>query len=345
MRTMHIFAGHGGGLLADLILGHRPVIAVEWDRYACQVLRERAADGWFPDLRVWEGDVRLFDPSEYAGRVDCIHAGFPCQDISVAGNQAGIGEGTRSGLYREVIRIAGAVRPRYIFLENVAAIVSIGLGPVLADLAALGYDCRWTCLRASDCGAAHHRDRWWLLAYSNGDKRGAGGLGQNAGTDRRDNAVRVGEVFPDSGSNRCGNGKIQHIDRQRQPSANACNDGASCNVADTTNTGIYERRGFDGAGEGLRFVSGNEWDGLSSSCNQESEILADTDSAQRQGNECAKRVGAEYPDISGAGWWEVEPGLGRLADGIPNRVGQLKGYGNAQVPLQAATAWRLLGGC
>ena len=68
MDTMHLFAGIGGGLLADRILGHNPIVAVEWDKYACQVLRERAADGWFPNLRVWEGDVRLFDPSEYAGK-------------------------------------------------------------------------------------------------------------------------------------------------------------------------------------------------------------------------------------------------------------------------------------
>jgi DNA (cytosine-5)-methyltransferase 1 len=108
-KTMHLFAGHGGGLLADLILGHRPIAAVEWDGYACQVLRERAADGWFPGLRVHEGDISLFDPSEYTGIVDCIHAGFPCQDISVAGKQAGVSEGTRSGLYREVLRIAGVV--------------------------------------------------------------------------------------------------------------------------------------------------------------------------------------------------------------------------------------------
>ena len=161
---MHLFSGHGGGLLADLILGHRPVVAVEWDGYACQVLRDRAADGWFPGLRVHEGDVCLFDPSEYTGCVDIIHAGFPCQDISVAGKQSGVGEGTRSGLYREVLRIAGVVRPRQLFLENVSAILSNGLGTVLGDLAALGYDCRWLCIRASDVGAPHHRDRWFLLA-------------------------------------------------------------------------------------------------------------------------------------------------------------------------------------
>lgn len=169
MRTMHLFAGGGGGLLADLILGHNPICAVEWEPYACQILRERAADGWFPNLHVHEGDIRLFDPSEYAGRVDCIHAGFPCQDISVAGKQAGLGEGTRSGLYREVLRIAGIVRPPHLFLENVSAIRSKGLETVLADLAALGYDSRWCCIRASDVGAPHGRDRWWLKAEQMGN--------------------------------------------------------------------------------------------------------------------------------------------------------------------------------
>lgn len=163
---MHLFAGAGGGLLADLILGHTPVVAVEWEPYPCRVLRERAAEGWFPELVVWEGDVRDFDPSEYKGRVDCIHAGFPCQDISVAGKQAGVGEGTRSGLYREVLRIAGAIRPRYIFLENVAAIKSNGLEQVVKDLALVGYDCRWLCLRASDVGAPHERDRWFCLGFN-----------------------------------------------------------------------------------------------------------------------------------------------------------------------------------
>ncbi len=164
MKTMHLFAGAGGGLLADLIIGHEPVVAVEWDAYCCKVLHERAADGWFPNLHVWEGDVRMFDPSEYAGRVDCIAAGFPCQDLSVAGNKAGIGPDTRSGLYREVLRIAGIVRPRFLFMENVSAILSRGLGTVLGDLAALGYDARWTCLPASAVGAPHYRDRWFLLA-------------------------------------------------------------------------------------------------------------------------------------------------------------------------------------
>ena len=164
MKSMHLFAGGGGGLLADLILGHDPIIAVEWDSYCCKILRERASDGWFPNLHVYEGDVRLFNPSDYEGRVDIIHAGFPCQDISQAGKKAGLGEGTRSGLYREVLRIASVVRPKIIFMENVSAILSNGLGTLLADLAEMGYDVKWCCLRASDVGAPHQRNRWWLRA-------------------------------------------------------------------------------------------------------------------------------------------------------------------------------------
>lgn len=164
LRSMHLFAGAGGGLLADLILGHQPVCAVEWNPYCCAVLRERSADGWFPGLHVLEGDVRLFDPSPWAGRVDCLHAGFPCQDISLAGEGKGV-DGERSGLYREVIRVADVVRPRFIFLENSPAIVDRGLGQVLADLAARGFDGRWTVLASADVGACTERERWWGLFW------------------------------------------------------------------------------------------------------------------------------------------------------------------------------------
>ena len=282
---MHLFAGLGGGLLADRILGHEPIIAVEWDKYCCQVLRERAAEGWFPNLQVWQGDVRLFDPSEYAGQVDCIHAGFPCQDISVAGKQAGVGTETRSGLYREVLRIARVVRPQYLFLENVAAIVNNGLGTVLADITALGYDSEWLCLRASDCGAKHHRDRWWLLANAR-------------------------------------------------------------------HSGICERREPSDAVQNVRLTSTIFRNDLSSREKEESEILADSaiigqsgsgqpfirrssaSEAEGQANRAqSERIGNQ---------WATEPNVGRVANGIPNRIQRLKGLGNAQVPIQAAVAFQLL---
>lgn len=281
-KTMQLFAGHGGGLLADLILGHTPVVAVEWDSYACQVLRERAADGWFPGLRVWEGDVRLFDPSEYTGVVDCIHAGFPCQDISVAGKQAGVHEGTRSGLYREVLRIAGVVRPKQLFLENVSAILSNGLGTVLGDLAALGYDTRWLCIRASDVGAPHHRDRWFALA----DTTSAG-------------LPQWGCTGKPSGNTKSVSGLECESERCRE---------------DVAYTECQRQQGQGKHEQSSHSAQGGDW----------------------------KTVESEYGGSSN--FWSTEPNVGRVANGVPHRVHRLKGLGNAQVPLQAAAAYRLLGG-
>ena len=439
---MHLFAGVGGGLLADLILGHTPVVAVEWDGYACQVLRERAADGWFPDLRVWEGDVRLFDPSEYAGKVDCIHAGFPCQDISVAGKQAGVSDGTRSGLYREVLRIAGVVRPKQLFLENVSAIISNGLGTVLGDLAALGYDTRWLCIRASDVGAPHHRDRWFLLSNANDDRCG----------DREIQYVNRWDAAPNSGND----GKTQYVadtERQRlqgqgqhEQSSNPTQGGdwkateseyggssnswstepelggmvdefsawfyknilnnpiSHCKITaqlmeccnetkarrievlrilrngDVTKEiqqssgrllSVYETalllaklceyknesdkaRVFMESAETLKTELRGMWlrkevagtSHRSRQDKQRSDQHSDTVQtlprllahAGEEDAECCRRKDAAST------WWQVEPNIGRVANGVPHRVHRLKGLGNAQVPLQAAVAYRLLGG-
>lgn len=159
---MHLFSGAGGGILSDILLGHQPVCAVEIDNYCQQVLAERQADGdipWFPIF----GDVKTFDGRPWRGLVDIVAGGFPCQDISIAGAGAGIG-GERSGLWSEMARIIGEVRPRFAFVENVPALLTRGLGRLLSDLAALGYDCRWMVLGAADVGAWHKRDRLWIVA-------------------------------------------------------------------------------------------------------------------------------------------------------------------------------------
>lgn len=96
--------------------------------------------------------------------VDVICGGFPCQDISVAGGGAGLA-GERSGLWREYARLVGELRPRYVIVENVAALLARGLGDVLGDLAAFGYDAEWHCIPAAAVGAPHRRDRLWIVAY------------------------------------------------------------------------------------------------------------------------------------------------------------------------------------
>jgi DNA (cytosine-5)-methyltransferase 1 len=97
--------------------------------------------------------------------VDIIYGGFPCQDISLAGIGKGLG-GKRSGLFFEIMRLAKEIEPSFIFLENVPAITSRGLNMVASEITSLRYDCRWGMLSASEVGAHHKRERWFLLAKS-----------------------------------------------------------------------------------------------------------------------------------------------------------------------------------
>lgn len=162
MNELALFAGIGGGILAGKEHGWKCVCAVEIDPYCRSVLMARQNDGLLPPFPIWD-DVCTFDGKPWRGVVDVVSGGFPCQDISQAGNRAGI-EGTRSGLWSEMYRIVGEVRPRYVFVENVAALLVRGIDRVLGDLAALRYDCKWGMLGAADVGAPHRRDRLWLLA-------------------------------------------------------------------------------------------------------------------------------------------------------------------------------------
>ena len=166
VNELALFAGAGGGILASHMLGWRIVCAVEWEPYPASVLIQRQNDGILPPFPIWD-DVRTFDGRPWRGRVDVVSGGFPCQDISVAGKGAGI-TGERSGMWTHMARIIGEVRPRFAFVENSPALLTRGLGVVLSDLAALGYDCRWTVLGAADVGAPHKRERFWLVANAYG---------------------------------------------------------------------------------------------------------------------------------------------------------------------------------
>jgi site-specific DNA-cytosine methylase len=116
LRSFHLFAGAGGGILADLLLGHRVVGACEIEEYPRNVLLQRQRDGILPEFPIWD-DICTLDGRPWRGRVDVISGGFPCQDISCAGKGAGI-DGERSGMWKHMARIVGEVRPRYVFVEN-----------------------------------------------------------------------------------------------------------------------------------------------------------------------------------------------------------------------------------
>ena len=176
MNELALFAGHGGGILGGKLLGWRTVCAVEYDDYARRVLMSRQDDGCLDAFPIWD-DVRTFDGKPWAGLVDVVSGGFPCQDISAAGSGAGI-DGARSGLWGAMARIIREVGPRYVLVENSPMLTSRGLGRVLGDLAAMGYDAAWGVLGAVDAGAPHKRERIWIVAHAAGGKddreRGAG---------------------------------------------------------------------------------------------------------------------------------------------------------------------------
>ncbi|MCX5398478.1 DNA cytosine methyltransferase [Streptomyces sp. NBC_00102] len=158
MPILELFAGYGGlGLAVESLTGERVRFVAENDQYASQILAERYPDA--PNL----GDVTEIDWASLIGVVDIITAGFPCQGISNAGLRRGF-EDERSATWFNVIEAIRVLRPRIVFLENVAAIRGRGLAEVLGGLASAGYDAKWCCYRASAAGAPHHRDRWFCVA-------------------------------------------------------------------------------------------------------------------------------------------------------------------------------------
>jgi len=161
VRVLDLFSGIGGFSLGLERAGMKTVAFCEIDPFCRRVL----AKHW-PNVPCFE-DVRTLRGSD-VGPIDVICGGFPCQDISHAGKQAGLA-GERSGLWSEITRLVGELRPRFLIVENVAALLSGDngqwFGTVLGDLATLGYDAEWHCIPASAVGAPHIRDRVWIVAY------------------------------------------------------------------------------------------------------------------------------------------------------------------------------------
>ena len=170
LRLLDLFSGIGGFSLGLERSGAFKTVAFcEIEPFPQKVLRKH-----WPDVPIYD-DVRTLTAARLKAdgiSADAICGGFPCQDISVAGKGAGLA-GERSGLWSEYARIIGELRPRYVLVENVAALLFRGLGVVLGDLAALGYDVEWHCIPAAAVGAPHNRDRLWIVAHSNPSERRA----------------------------------------------------------------------------------------------------------------------------------------------------------------------------
>lgn len=155
MRHLDLFSGIGGFALAARWVGWETVGFCEIDPYCRKVLEKN-----FTGISINE-DITHFRPTQ---NVDMVTAGFPCQDVSLAGQGAGL-SGDRSGLFWYIIRTLRMVGRPKLLLENVAALLIRGMGTVLGALAQIGYDTEWDCISAASLGANHRRDRTYILAY------------------------------------------------------------------------------------------------------------------------------------------------------------------------------------
>ena len=311
VNELALFAGAGGGLLATHhLLGWRCIGYVEMAEYPCRILEARINDGLLSRAPIYHMHTRDFIRSgiaaSYRGLVDVITAGFPCQPFSGAGLQLG-GEDERKG-WPDTIAIIRIVQPRYVFLENVPTLISSGyFGQVLGDLASSGYDCSWDCIPASAVGANHQRDRVWIVAN-------AQSLGRD---DRSVTASREDHKVWGAQEQTRGCCVIEQManangQRQSQPQR-----------------GFANKRGWIGDGsQEMAHPNGNR-------CNEVEQ--QDSRGANREGELSA----FAQPGSTGE-WWQVEPDVGRVVDGVAFRVDRLKALGNGQVPAVVAAAWRLL---
>lgn len=335
MNELALFAGAGGGILGGKLLGWRTVCAVEVDPYAAGVLAARQNDGSLPPFPIWD-DITTFDGRPWRGCVDVVSGGFPCQDISAAGRGAGI-EGKRSGLWSEMARIIGEIRPRCVLVENSPNLTSRGLGRVLGDLAALGYDAWWGVLGAFHAGAPHKRERIWILANAGGGRCGES-EGRKVQLARGTEAVGAGHHVPDSHGRRAHS--EQEFVSRRAGEAISGGNGEGESVADASGERGQSGRLPIRPGRQDEAASDAEWNG---------EVVPDSDSDQQYGRRSPVQVGR----IGGKGEasddghrrgaeWSPEPDVGRVAHGVASRVDRLRCIGNGQVPDVVRLAWHVL---
>ena len=285
-----LFSGIGGFDLGLERAGMRCLWQCEIDPYCQRVLEKH----WPDVLRV--PDIRDVG-AEHRPRVDSSAAASPAKTSAYAGHGAGI-DGARSGLWAEMLRVIRELRPRYVVVENVAALLARGLDAFSETWPRCGYDAEWDCIPASAVGAPHRRDRVWLVAYANVES-----------------ARRAREGFDRAGwrsgfsKRRLGAGR--HPMRAWRTTARRSSRGS---------------RGAEGEGQAPQRQR------LRDALVDRSEDLPDADDAGRSEQRRPESSGAEQPAPELGGRWSPEPAVGRVVDGFPGRVDQLRALGNALVP-------------
>ena len=319
-----LFSGIGGLDLGLERAGMRVIWQSEIDPYACQVLKKH-----WPEV-VNHGNIKEINWQEIE-RPDVICGGYPCQPFSQAGKRRG--EEDSRHLWPWVKQAISELRPRYAILENVRGHLSLGGLSVIGELASIGYDAEWRVISAASVGANHRRDRIVIVAYPNSSYSANGRQRENVqsqnsswGNDGSRSGSNSGQIcLGSSGQNTC---NVSHP----YDSGSGASRGATYGewAATQQRWQIQPQLGSCGCSAPMA-DNERKWDG---------EHGLETDAGQENYRRLFDRT--REAGYVGWQWWETEPNLGRVANGVPARVDRLRGLGNAVVPQVAELIGRLV---
>ncbi len=320
-----LFSGIGGLDLGLERAGMQVIWQSEIDPYACKVLKKH-----WPEVPN-HGNIKEINWRDVV-RPDVICGGYPCQPFSTAGKRQG--ENDERHLWPWVRDAISALRPRYAILENVRGHLSMGGTTVIGQLAEIGYDAEWRVISAASVGANHRRDRIIIVAYPNSSHAPNGRQRETVPSQdrggRNDRSGSRGDTWQVSmGSTGCDPGYVADTNNTRSGTPRSDNQrqrAESQQKRQNESQSWASRRGANVANTDLWQVSGwHGWHGA--------------DRSTVFGGEHQRRGTQGYASRE---WWKVEPEMGRVAHGVPNRVDRLRGLGNAVVPQVAEVIGRIV---
>tara|TARA_R100000808_G_scaffold1302_1_gene6058 strand:- start:1102 stop:2160 length:1059 start_codon:yes stop_codon:yes gene_type:complete len=331
MKVLDLFSGIGGFSLGLEWAGMSTVAMCEKDPYCRKILTKH-----WPDLTIHE-DIRNLDGKEYTNAIDLVAGGFPCQPFSVAGKRKGADDDRH--LWPEMLRVIKEAKPRWVIGENVFGFINMALDDVQADLEREHYEVRKFVLPAVAVDAKHRRDRIFLVAYSNSPavwnlpERQAQGrdnlqAGRQAITPHDGPSQSMAN--PNSSWELQQEGDQQEIrgwsgNSSQQDVANSYSEGLEIGQ-DLRENHEQELSPSERSGSERREDVANSHGtrGEAGLSGQESWQEGNSGELDHQGHQQSWRKGSRE--------WPAEPCVGRVADGVPNRVDRIKGLGNAVVP-------------
>lgn len=289
LKVLDLFSGIGGFSLGLERAGMETIAFCEIDKFCQKVLKKH-----WPHVYIHE-DITKLDGKEYAGTVDIICGGFPCQPFSVAGKQKG--KDDNRYLWPEMLRIVSEAKPTWLIGENVPGIINLALDSVCADLEDEGYEVQTLVIPACAVNAPHKRSRVWIIAHT--DSKNESNVPINVAQWMVSDAQYFGRDT--AAQQRCHGETVFSIEKGKNGSGESEGVYTSTSMADANSQGLQRR---DVTGSYKKTYSGIESRGQS------------------------KRNSPENRSKQ----WDVEPSMGRVANGVSRRVDRLRGLGNAVVP-------------